>query len=65
MKTNTIKWNNKKYKMPFDADYSRQKADGFKEQVIVTHTANNSQAGSASGTIFYFVADDKNGAESA
>jgi len=40
-------------------------ASGVKEQVIVTHTANASQAGSASGTIFYFVADDKNGAESA
>ena len=27
MKTDTIKWNNKEYKMPFDADYSRQKDD--------------------------------------
>ena len=44
MKTNTIKWNNKKYKMPFDADYSRQKADGFKEQVIVTNRFSNETA---------------------
>ena len=32
---NTIKWNGKEYKMPFDADYSRQKADTFKEEIIV------------------------------
>ena len=32
---NIIKWNNKEYKMPFDADYSRQKADTFKEEIIV------------------------------
>ena len=38
---------------------------GQREQVIVTHTASASQAGSASGTIFYFVADEKDGAESA
>ena len=31
----TIKWNDKEYKMPFDADYSRQKADTFKEEIIV------------------------------
>ena len=31
----TIKWNNKEYKMPFDADYTRQKADTFKEEIIV------------------------------
>jgi len=31
----TIKWNNKEYKMPFDADYSRQKDDSFKEEIIV------------------------------
>ena len=30
-----IKWNNKEYKMPFDADYTRQKADTFKEEIIV------------------------------
>ena len=44
MKTNTIKWNNKKYKMPFDADYSRQKADSFKEEVIVTNRFSNEPA---------------------
>jgi len=33
--TETIKWNNKEYKMPFDADYTRQKADTFKEEIIV------------------------------
>ena len=32
----TIKWNDKEYKMPFDADYARQKADTFKEEIIVT-----------------------------
>ena len=31
----TIKWNDKEYKMPFDADYTRQKADTFKEEIIV------------------------------
>ena len=31
----TIKWNDKEYKMPFDADYSRQKDDSFKEEIIV------------------------------
>jgi hypothetical protein len=31
----TIKWNGKEYKMPFDADYTRQKADTFKEEIIV------------------------------
>ena len=41
MKTNTnpldnvIIWNKKKYVMPFDADYGRQKADTFKEEIIV------------------------------
>ena len=33
----TIKWNDKEYKMPFDADYTRQKADTFKEEIIVTN----------------------------
>ena len=33
----TIKWNDKEYKMPFDADYTRQKADAFKEEIIVTN----------------------------
>ena len=32
---NTIKWNDTEYKMPFDADYSRQKDDSFKEEIIV------------------------------
>ena len=31
----TIKYNDKEYKMPFDADYSRQKDDSFKEEIIV------------------------------
>ena len=35
--TETIKWNNKEYKMPFDADYTRQTADSLKEEVIVTN----------------------------
>ena len=39
--TETIKWNDKEYKMPFDADYNRQKADTFKEQVIVTNRFSN------------------------
>ena len=29
----TIKYNNKEYKMPFNADYTRQKADSFKEEM--------------------------------
>ena len=29
----TIKWNDKEYKMPFDADYARQKADTLKEYI--------------------------------
>jgi len=50
MKTNTnpldnvIIWNKKKYVMPFDADYGRQKADNFKEQVIVTNRFSNEPA---------------------
>ena len=44
MKTNTIKWNGNEYKMPFDADYSRQKADSFKEEVIVTNRFSNEPA---------------------
>ena len=39
-----IKWNNKEYKMPFDADYSRQKADTFKEEVVVTNRFSNEPA---------------------
>ena len=42
--TETIKWNNKEYKMPFDADYTRQKDDSFKEQVIVTNRFSNEPA---------------------
>ena len=42
--TETIKWNDKEYKMPFDADYNRQKADSFKEQVIVTNRFSNEPA---------------------
>ena len=38
---------------------------GVREQLIVTHTASASQAGSASGTLYYFIADEKDGAESA
>ena len=41
---NIIKWNNKEYKMPFDADYSRQKADTFKEEVVVTNRFSNEPA---------------------
>ena len=40
----TIKYNNKEYKMPFDADYARQKADSFKEEVIVTNRFSNEPA---------------------
>jgi len=40
----TIKYNNKEYKMPFDADYTRQKADSFKEEVIVTNRFSNEPA---------------------
>jgi hypothetical protein len=40
-------------------------AAGAREQLIVTHTAGASQAGTANGTLYYFVADEKNGAESA
>ena len=37
----TIKWDNKKYKMPFKADYSRQKDDSFKELIIVKNRFGN------------------------
>ena len=40
----TIKYNNKEYKMPFNADYTRQKADNFKEEVIVTNRFSNEPA---------------------
>ena len=41
---NIIKWNGKEYKMPFDADYTRQKADTFKEEVVVTNRFSNEPA---------------------
>ena len=31
----TIKWDSKEYKMPFKANYFKQKADSFKEEIIV------------------------------
>ena len=34
-KLETIKYNNKEYKMPFKANYNKQKADKFKELIIV------------------------------
>jgi|TARA_R110000796_G_scaffold28265_1_gene77464 hypothetical protein len=40
----TIKYNNKEYKMPFDADYTRQKADSFKEEIIVKNRFSNESA---------------------
>ena len=40
----TIKWNDKEYKMPFDADYTRQKADTFKEEIIVKNRFNGEPA---------------------
>jgi|TARA_R110002072_G_scaffold84286_1_gene191061 hypothetical protein len=40
----TIKYNNKEYKMPFDADYNRQKADSFKEEIIVKNRFSNESA---------------------
>ena len=41
---NVIIWNKKKYVMPFDADYGRQKEDSFKEEVIVTNRFSNEPA---------------------
>ena len=35
--TETIKWDDKEYKMPFKADYSRQKDDSFKDLIIVNN----------------------------
>ena len=40
----TIKWNDKEYKMPFDADYTRQKDDSFKEEIIVKNRFSNEPA---------------------
>ena len=39
-KREVIKWNGKEYKMPFDADYSRQKDDSFKEEIIVSNESS-------------------------
>ena len=41
---NTIKWNDKEYKMPFDADYSRQKDDSFKEEIMVKNRFSGQSA---------------------
>jgi len=43
-KREVIKWNGKEYKMPFDADYTRQKADTFKEEIIVKNRFNGKPA---------------------
>ena len=40
----TIKWDSKEYKMPFKADYFKQKADKFKELIIVRNRFNNEPA---------------------
>ena len=40
----TIKYNDKEYKMPFDADYNRQKADSFKEEVMVKNRFSGQSA---------------------
>ena len=40
----TIKWDSKEYKMPFNADYTRQKADSFKEEIIVKNRFSNESA---------------------
>ena len=42
--TEIIKYNNKEYKMPFNADYSRQKDDSFKEEIIVNNRFSNEPA---------------------
>ena len=42
--TEIIKWDNKEYKMPFKADYSRQKDDSFKELIIVKNRFGNEPA---------------------
>ena len=41
---NTIKWNDKEYKMPFDADYNRQKDDSFKEEIMVKNRFSGQSA---------------------
>ena len=40
----TIKWDSKEYKMPFKADYFKQKADKFKELIIVRNRFSNEPA---------------------
>ena len=40
----TIKWKDNEYKMPFKADYTRQKADSFKEEIIVRNRFGNEPA---------------------
>ena len=40
----TIKWNDKEYKMPFDADYRRQNDDSFKEEIIVKNRFSGAPA---------------------
>ena len=40
----TIKYNDKEYKMPFDADYNRQKDDSFKEEVRVKNRFSGQSA---------------------
>ena len=40
----TIKYNDKQYKMPFDADYNRQKADSFKEEIMVKNRFSGQSA---------------------
>ena len=43
-KMETIKWNGKEYKMPFDADYNRQKDDSFKEEIMVKNRFSGQSA---------------------
>ena len=40
----TIKYNDKQYKMPFDADYNRQKDDSFKEEIMVKNRFSGQSA---------------------
>ena len=42
--TEIIKWKDKQYKMPFDADYYRQKDDSFKEEIIVKNRFSDEPA---------------------
>ena len=43
-KIETIKWDSKEYKMPFKANYFKQKADKFKELIIVRNRFSNEPA---------------------